>query len=248
MALQAYVDGSGTGLEEFVLAGYIATPEKWAAFSKEWEKILSTIKADAFKANRQHRSKARRDKTGQFYKVIENHVNLAFSCMISRTDLEEAVESIDWPANFVNVDRLKNPYFFGFKAVINVLLQLSNNLNIREPVDFIFDEENEKQHTLKHWELIKKSSSINVSNLMGVLSYGDDKKTLPLQAADLYAYWIRKWIVEHPNQKIEESDFPWKVNVEMQTLHITFTKEDLIKELSRRLPKNAVMGVRSSDD
>jgi hypothetical protein len=41
MALQAFIDDSGRGQDPaFVLAGWIASPEKWAEFSDEWKRIL----------------------------------------------------------------------------------------------------------------------------------------------------------------------------------------------------------------
>ena len=39
MVLQAFIDESGKN-DWFVLGGYIASAEAWAAFSKDWEQIL----------------------------------------------------------------------------------------------------------------------------------------------------------------------------------------------------------------
>lgn len=45
IVLQCYVDGSGTGSPDlFVMAGYIAPAEKWAAFSREWQERLITYR------------------------------------------------------------------------------------------------------------------------------------------------------------------------------------------------------------
>ena len=42
VALQAYIDDSGRGQDSvFVLAGYLARPEEWSEFSKEWDGALN---------------------------------------------------------------------------------------------------------------------------------------------------------------------------------------------------------------
>jgi hypothetical protein len=40
LVLRAYIDDSHTVQTAFVLAGYIATAENWAAFSDDWQEVL----------------------------------------------------------------------------------------------------------------------------------------------------------------------------------------------------------------
>jgi hypothetical protein len=43
MNLQAVIDDSSDPAEAYVLAGYIASAEAWAEFSREWEELLPLV-------------------------------------------------------------------------------------------------------------------------------------------------------------------------------------------------------------
>ncbi|MCH7921879.1 MAG: DUF3800 domain-containing protein [Nitrospinae bacterium] len=244
LAFQAYIDDSGKGSGPvLVLAGYIATAEKWAAFSVEWKEMLSFIPAsDAFKMSEMAQSEDRLEKSSWFYRIIENHVTAAVSCVIRVPDLVNAVRSIDWPPYIKNVSNLENPYYFAFQAIINVLAQYQEKMDIREPVDFIFDEQTEKVRILDAWDLLKASSSPEVRKLMGDTPiYRDDKKVLPLQAADLYAWWVRRWEIENDQDGVKDLKFPWAVKRDIPRLDMRFSEDDLRAELSKGLHDPAVI-------
>src|SRR5262249_54018655 len=144
-------------------------------------------------------SPERRERCAWFYRVIEKHVTAAVSCQIDVAGLKRAIRSFQWPPMFRGADfsPLENPYYCGFKAIIDVLAQQSKALCLHGPVDFIFDEEHEKDLTLKAWSGIKYFSAPEFRDYMGDTPlYRDDRTTMPLQAADLYAWWVRKWALE----------------------------------------------------
>jgi hypothetical protein len=174
-------------------------------------------------------------KSENFYRIIEDTVFLAFSCIVNKQDIEDAVKSIDWPVFIKNHDKLANPYYFSFKALVNVLLQHAEPLKIDQRVNFYFDNQTEKLRTIDTWEILKDSSSPDVTALMGGLNYGDEEELLPLQAGDFYAYWVRRWAIEGNSNGVANLEFPWKPNRDIPRLHMTFTKDDLIKELSKGL-------------
>ena len=77
--LQAYIDDSYTKDGVFVLGGYVASVESWAAFSKEWEKLLPYAKRARngqfhFKMNEMAKHM---DRVRAFYRIIEKHVLLS---------------------------------------------------------------------------------------------------------------------------------------------------------------------------
>jgi len=140
--LHAYIDDSGTGDSEvFVLAGYIATEESWAAFSTDWQQLVNMKsrhyrQLSYFKMN-EMRSDTELERCSWFYRVIEKHVTAAVSCAISVPGLVKAVKEFPWPPWIYNIQVLENPYYFAFKATTDKLAQHQHQLKIDQPVDFI---------------------------------------------------------------------------------------------------------------
>lgn len=237
LVFQAYIDGSGTGAYDvFVLAGYIAPAEEWAKFSDEWQELLDSpsLRLPYFKMSEMRHSPERRERCGWFYRVIEGHVSAAVSCVIDVAGLVKAVREFQWPPNFVNLKRLENPYFVAFKAIMNVLAQHQVKLGIDQPIDFIFDEESEKKTVLEGWERIKLFSTPDVRALMGDMPiYRDDKSVLPLQAADLFAWWIRHWRLEGVGGGVENLRFWWEPKVDIPRLDMSFSEEDFLAEFRK---------------
>jgi hypothetical protein len=113
-------------------------------------------------------------------------------------------------------------------------VQNQSQLLIDEPVDFIFDEESEKKRCLNAWDRLKYSASTDVRRLLGDTPiYRDDKTTLPLQAADLYAYWVREWELRGVDEAISSLPFPWEKHVDIPRMEIRFEKRDFVLEFQR---------------
>jgi hypothetical protein len=212
MALKAYIDGSGTGAPDpLVLAGYVAPAETWAAFSEEWQARLDmNPKLEYLKMNEMAQKPERRERTIWFYRVIEDFVSASVSCVVHTEALKRVLaETRLWQA-IPESDRgsLDNPYYFAFAAIISMMSRHSKEIGLSEPVDFIFDNESEKVQALAAWEHMKRQSLPSIRKLLGETPmYRDDRTTLPLQAADLLAWWIRKWTLEDEPRDVRR--FPW---------------------------------------
>ena len=192
--LQAYIDESVKD-DIFVMAGYVAPAAKWAAFSEEWRALLDAPQPlSSFKMSRMTRSDGRMKRAEEFYRVIERHVSFAISCTIYVDQMVSASRSTNWPVNMDPKDRNENPFYFGFKAVIDKFAQEQHLLGVTEPVNFIFDNRRDKRPAIEGYSLIKSNSAPEFSKLMGDQPiFADDKEVLPLQSADLWAWWVRKW-------------------------------------------------------
>ena len=239
LMLQAYVDASGKGdKSRLIIAGYIASAEDWADFSCKWQERLNEADINRFKMNEWSRQP---EIAGYFYRLVEEpKIIAAISCVVHTEELTSAFNKIRWPHYISNLEAFYNPYYFAFKAIIDVLAQHQHKLKITEPVDFIFDEEGEKVNTIKYYDLIKRSSAPQFRGIMGDTPiYRDDEKTMPLQAADLYAWWILKW--EREGIKDWESDlpFPWGAKRDITRLCMRFRERDFIKEWAKGLKKYA---------
>jgi Protein of unknown function (DUF3800) len=237
--LDAYVDASGKGdKERLVIAGYIAPPEAWGEFSAKWQEALSLGRMKYFKMNEMA---GKPEIAGYFYRIIEESgVKASISCVVNTYELTRIFDSIAWPPYITHLEGLSNPYYFAFKAVIDVLAQYNEALGLNEAVNFIFDNEAEKANTLKYWPLIKENSAPGPRTLMGEPPiYRDDKTTLPLQAADLFAWWVLKWEREGIKNWGEDLPFPWEAKRNIRRLTMSFSERDFRTEYSAGLVKVA---------
>jgi hypothetical protein len=239
LMLTAYIDASGKGDPSLlVLAGYVATAEAWIEFSKEWQSRLDEVGIPYFKMREMA---GRPEIAGWFYRVIEEHdIKAALSCVIKTDELVKVNRGIRYPAYIVNTEMMENPYYFAFKAIIDVLAQQQVKLGLTEPVDFIFDEELEKRRVLEGWDLMKANSAPEFAALMGdTPAYRDDKKLKPLQAADLYAWWILKWERDKREEWARDLPFPWGIKKDIPRLAMSFGERDFWIEASKGLAKFA---------
>jgi Protein of unknown function (DUF3800) len=237
--LQSFIDASGKGSpQRLVLAGYIAPVEVWEPFSIAWKTRLDEAGLPYFKMTEQ-RSKP--EIAGYFYRLVEDYdVRAAISCIVNTADLTKVCQSIKGPPGMVNMEAFTNPYYFAFKAIIKVLAQYQTKLGLTEPVDFIFDTENESINTLKYYHFVRESSSPEYARLMGHLPhYQKDEETMPLQAADLYAWWVRKWENDGVSDWAKTLPFPWGIKKDIPRLVMTFKERDFRIEYSRALAKAA---------
>jgi len=232
---KAYVDGSGTGDPDLlVLAGYVAPSKVWDDFSKDWQNRLSEMRISRFKMNEMV---GRPEFAGYFYRAIEEHkISAAISCVIRTRELRKAVAEFPWPGDLNRPEGLTNPYYFAFKAITDSLSQYQGDLGIDEPVDFVFDNESEKTKLSGIWPMLKLSSAPDFRKNMGREPiFLNDDKTPPLQAADLYAWWVRKWTVDHVADWGEKLPFPWGLKRDIRGLTAEFGEEDFIVEFEKGL-------------
>lgn len=195
--LRAYIDDSGQGHGPvMVLAGFISTSERWAAFSDEWQEALDMRpQLQYFKMSEAvctsgefyAWSEERRDeRVSLFYRILERHVQAGIWTSMPRDS---------YASTFSPIAQLhrqyKNPYYI---LVLNLLAEFQRNkdrINITEPVEFIFDNQmGAKDKVMEAWQFFE-SNPLMMELLGKPPNYQDDKQALPLQAADIHAWWVR---------------------------------------------------------
>jgi hypothetical protein len=95
VVLQAFIDESVTPTSTFVMAGYIATAEAWAQFSREWEALLPLTMRSSSSAKRRFKMNEMAqymDRVPAFYHVIERHALFSLSCKIDVDNRERAID------------------------------------------------------------------------------------------------------------------------------------------------------------
>jgi hypothetical protein len=221
---EVYVDDSGSDPQSkiFYLGGFISTVERWAAFSNEWDSALALMPTlDYFKMSeagsfrgqfartRGWNEANREDRLVTFARVINKYAMLRVSASI-RHDLFEKY-LLNLPAIERNL-AVDEPYIPLAMHLISGATLFAYNNGIREPIDFIFDEQaGFKEELRERWPVYKRLYQMTargrqLAPLLGAEpSFLDEKDRKPLQGADLYAWHARDHYVQNhrfPNQKI----------------------------------------------
>jgi hypothetical protein len=197
--LTAFVDDSASEDTDklFVLAGYAQNAEVWASFSDDWQKKL-----DANPRIEYFKMREAQNLSGQFFgwdpivrnrkvhamaDVIEEHEPWSIEAYMSKAQYQRIVAPI------VPHD-IRHPYLDLFYALIIKLAHWHYSLGLQIPVDFVFDEQGEIGEEAVMWySHIKSLQPPEIQALMGSTPiFRDDKKVLPLQAADLLAWHLRR--------------------------------------------------------
>jgi hypothetical protein len=243
-AYQAYVDASGKGDPNWlIIAGYVAPADVWSEFSGAWQTRLNEVGIERFKM-----SEWRNDThiAAFFYRLIEAApITGAISCAINTADLVKVVRAFEWPPEIERDEKMENPYYFGFKAITDLMAQAQHDLGINEPVDFVFDDDGEKNLTQEAWDWLLLSSAPEFRKNMGATPHYDkDERLKPLQAADLYAWWVRKWVSEGTENWLRDLPFPWSRQRDIRRVHWNAREQDFWAEFKRGLNPEALARAR----
>ncbi len=248
MALQAYIDESCDEDGVFVLAGCISDAESWAAFTKEWEEVLKygTLNKHGryhFKMSEMALNEERMSRVPLFLKIIEKYVLGFISAKINVSELKRALSRIRIPNVHINWDALSNPYHVTLRCLLDMFHlernQMADAIPLDEQVDFIFDYRDEKKTILSIWDEYIKARPDEVKKYYGAAPrFEDDEKFLPLQSADLWAWWVRKWYNEGTPEKILAGDFGefnLKATRKHSRVEISLNEEQLVEDIKRTL-------------
>lgn len=202
MVLQCAIDES---IENpvFMVGGYFATTETWAAFTEDWcAELGRSPKIDYVKmsevANRAGQfdifgDKERDARLNRFVEIMNKHLGYGFAI-----GLNEKVYRDFFKGKYA--ETFNSPYYLlgtlCFKTVWNLQrYRLRNTYK----VDFIFDNYNktQKAEISTFWDDISVRSPRWMRNRMGNSPiWRDEKEWLPLQAADVLVWAARRLAVD----------------------------------------------------
>ena len=234
MVLHAYIDESEGGVapgepSSFVFGGYLASAEKWAAFSDEWQQTLDmrpVMKSLHFKEvhARRWEDPAFADRLCRFYRIIEDTVSMSFYCSINLDDLDKAARL--FPVPILDL----NPYRIGFARLIYQVAKHLPDFNLVGPVEFIFDKHSNENAIRAEWEKIRVKLGSVASSVSDQLAFRSDDEVLPLQAADMLAWWCRRKHLEkvYGAQRLDE---PWTRTREIPGFQLDFPVSEINETL-----------------
>lgn len=197
--LHAYIDDSATDMRDrrLFMAGYLTRADKWALFTEAWDEELRSppsieylrmVEAnnlrDQFKG---WTEQARDEKLRGLARVIRHFEPFSFEFSISR----ELNDKILKP---VSLRGLGNAHFSCCFSVVSGVARFAASQGIRAPIQFVFDQQEgvDKDIGLL-FDMMKQHLPSQAQKLIsGAPQFEDDKKLLPLQAADMLAWHIRR--------------------------------------------------------
>lgn len=247
--LQAFIDDSYDKEGVFVLGGCIASARDWAAFSKDWEKalprygVLGPKDRHRFKMSEMAALDDRMNRVPIFFSIIEKHVLAFVSARIEIQALRRVRERISVPGCDLVWDEYADPFYITFRCLMDKFhlerAKMVSAIPIEEKIDFIFDMQSQKGIIYRVWDNYLKHRPEQVAKFYGSPPrFEDDDEYLPLQAADFWAWWVRKWTKEMTPEKILNPSFssferPRGVDKKYLRIDISFTEDDLVKSLVR---------------
>lgn len=245
--LTAYFDDSynNPGGGPYVLAGFVSTGEKWEEFSKDWGNLLPRYgvlkpKTDRyhFKMNEMAANRERMARVPAFQRVVEEHSLMAICCCINRNDLAAAMDRIQIPSVNFEWGDFTNDFLFTFRCLMDMFhnrRNVSNEvLGDGVPVQFIFDNQMGEEPIVKaFWDAYQRSRRPEVRRLYAEKPrFEDDEDFLPLQAADMWAWWVRKAYSEGRLVDLMEGRYEgFNLPVDFPSLVIEFDGDAITKDL-----------------
>ena len=236
------------------MAGYVAAAEEWAAFSKEWKELLDDQPVlKRIEMQEMAQSPERMERASRFYRTIERHVRIAVSCIIPVDELRQAVRQFNWPSYMISVEKIEDPYFFAWKATIDMLAQEHASMGLREQIDFVFGDQAEKDAIRAHWARYKLPIATETDQFTeNDPLFCSAEDSLPLQAADFWAWWVREWEENGVPDGVARLEFSssgssWNGEGDIPRPSMRFSKDDFKKEFARSIDNISIYVASLSD-
>jgi hypothetical protein len=200
--LEAYVDDSGKIGQGHttVLAGYVASAETWADFSRRWAAVLAEPPAleylhttDAMALKKQFRGWTEDARDAKLAKLID---------VINNTDILYGAAAIINNQDFQRVAtghpdrRISDPFLFLFAQVLRGLLLAHRDLGPKDNLEFVFEDMSEAGHHLSDiFEdlMYTAPGSVQALGITNKPVFKGKKDGMPLQAADLVVNRVRRF-------------------------------------------------------
>jgi uncharacterized protein DUF3800 len=195
-------------------------------------------------------SELQMERAHQFYRVIEDHVLAQVAVAVNCAELTKWVPAMDVQSVLIN------PYLLAHKAIINLTAQLQCDAGLKDKIDFVFDERTEERKIQRGFDYYLTTLTPEFEEVTGSAPiFRDDTEFLPLQAADLLAWWTRRqWLTEGTiaNRWVP---YPWLTKRDFPSMVLDLSGDNLRTELeeiqahrrARRGPRMTVTVTFSSD-
>lgn len=239
MPIQAFIDDSGTKGQgrAFAMAGFMAEAHIWECFSEEWHEVLerepavSQFKmreAAKFRGEFHKMSKADRDdKVRSLVQILNSDEFMAISCTVDIDAFNKYIVPLQKKP-------INDPFFLSCQAITrSMCIEL---LRQKERFELVFDEHSIIGPHVKRWYPVLKLMLTKDEEAVFPTEplFRNDKEFMPLQAADLLAWLLRRELDGKPHS------FGWVVDELKETrrsAHSQHLDEKRLKDIAEKAEK-----------
>ena len=170
-------------------------------------------------------STAERDERLRYlYSLIEEFASAQFSFIVRPDDLSNFFTD---PKDHYG----RHPFYFGADCLVSTIGRDIEKFGLpRAQVDFWFDNQDwEQMRFLAEADAGRKLALDNpppFKVLHNLPNFADEKQVLPLQAADLFAWWERRRYVERLTGN-EQLPYPWKSKRNIRGVRIEYNARQI---------------------
>lgn len=233
----AYFDEStGNDSPVYVVAGFLSRDAQWVEFEREWNELLLGFGISSF--HTQHFVKHKTQFLGwdepkrqmlmaALLAIIQRRAQLGFAAVVHAKDFRDV---------FQGRDRMEIGSVYKLcclSCFTEVGEWAKKNYQI-EPIAHFFDSGNKNaDEVLKTYQEVKNDPK-RIEYRLGAIEFESDEVLVPLQAADLAAYELWKWLDEHYAKKVRHGRYPLQEIVKIPWSIREFDKAILQEMLDRR--------------
>jgi hypothetical protein len=230
--LQICCDESGTEGQDavVVMAGFVTTTEKWTCFSDEWDQML-TPHCPVFKMRKESKRKPiakRNERLAAFAEIIKRNVLFKIECSVSVPAFRKVVKGKFSPGNHRG-SVVDDYYFWIFQNLIARLCEGIWHRGYRHQFDLFFDEQLKYgPRAAKLYKIVQDVARPRYRRMLpDAPIFRKDDEFLPLQAADMFAWLVRKYY----NRDV--ADWQWLLDElkSVETMVSPFLDEKRLTEL-----------------
>jgi hypothetical protein len=198
--LSAYLDESGAhdGSKVLVLGCLVASPRSWEVLAKHWRSALDTVGVDEFHASDcavgggKFRDSEKRERDGLFVRLVNIIVKNASYRAWTAVSLEDHQQCAHYSEGVPSVYAIAA---LGCTSRVRAIA-LQRGADYRVP--YVFDQGKVGRRAFRAFEKMAEQGRAG-SLAMGAISRGDRREMPALQAADLFAYEMYRYISDQMN-------------------------------------------------
>jgi hypothetical protein len=225
--LQGYFDGSTQDGQALIFAGYIAQVQTWLNFTDPWQAFLDEDGGRPFKMSRAAKTAKGMCRAQRHYELIDSLPILGAGIVIPIQELKKIVSEFALPRN------VANPYYIAWRAMLTMCFS-PDHIGVKEPIEFIFDDQTERKNIDRAWDYFKATIPRSYKKkLAGRPSFKRDDDVLPLQAADLIAWWGRHQYVRGNLEHAKLFPSEWTAGRPNKTIFSIINEEGLRAALTK---------------
>ena len=263
MRFELYVDDSGSEPQSqiFFLGGLMSSADDWASFSNEWAAApalpptLDYFKMSEaaalqgqFSRHNGWNERSRDDRLTLLARIATKYARQRNTVSMRHDLFQKYLMSVPAVERNLATD---TPYVFLFTQMITIAILHASRRGIQDKIDFIFDEQSGfSDEAIRLWPLYTSTLDASLRPdlrelIGGIPTFKDEKKFLPIQVADLYAWQARNYYIVNHKVKTQTIEIPMnnilRMFIKIPTYHRPLKEDELNRQHQSMLQTGAII-------